>query len=351
MGPTPVDALNGAAETWHLPILMYHRVADSGPEATARWRVAPDEFERQVAYLADAGFRTVRLEEWHRAAQLRQPLPGRAVVLTFDDAYEDFAIDAWPVLERHGLGALVFLVSEHVGGTAAWDSAYGEPAPLLDWDTARELAGRGVEFGSHCVTHTPLTRLSVDDIANELLRSRMLVTGAASTAGPAASREEDRVPSAVDCRTLLTRSRAPAARPVQLPARAQLTDEVANFVETAPNGQRYVFPTAAERARFQCGFQFAAAGRLVGAARLLQPFRYDVKQLGAANTPTAKRFVLLEERKSRSRDGVERYRRAWGLYVIAERTSVPVVAVEVPHQCKSTARCNEVGGDRRTHTM
>jgi len=179
----------------------------------------------------------------------------------------------------------------------------------------------------------------------------MLVTGAASTAGPAASREEDRVPSAVDCRTLLTRSRAPAARPVQLPARAQLTDEVANFVETAPDGQRYVFPTAAERARFQCGFQFAAAGRLVGAARLLQPFRYDVKQLGAANTPTAKRFVLLEERKSRSRDGVERYRRAWGLYVIAERTSVPVVAVEVPHQCKSTARCNEVGGDRRTHTM
>jgi len=175
VGPTPVDALNGAAETWHLPILMYHRVADSGPEATARWRVAPDEFERQVAYLADAGFRTVRLEEWHRAAQLRQPLPGRAVVLTFDDAYEDFAIDAWPVLERHGLGALVFLVSEHVGGTAAWDSAYGEPAPLLDWDTARELAGRGVEFGSHCVTHTPLTRLSVDAMANELLRSRMAV--------------------------------------------------------------------------------------------------------------------------------------------------------------------------------
>ena len=85
--------------------------------------------------------------------------------------------------------------------------------------------------------------------------------------------------------------------------------------------------------------------------RLLQPLQYDVKQLGDASTPAAKRFVLLEERRSRGRDGVERYRRAWGLYVIATRTRFPVLAVEVPHPCKSTARCNAVGGDRRTHTM
>jgi hypothetical protein len=179
----------------------------------------------------------------------------------------------------------------------------------------------------------------------------MLVTGAASAAGPAAAREGARVPSAVDCRTLLASSPTPAPRPVQLPAQARLTGVVADFVGSAPTGQRYVFPTAAERARFQCGLQFAAAGRLLSAARLLQPFRYDVKQLGDASTPAGKRFVLLEERKSRSRDGVERYRRAWGLYVIATRTRVPVVAVEIPHPCKSTARCNEVGGDRRTHTM
>ena len=169
--------MNTSAETWHLPILMYHRVADSGPEATARWRVAPDEFERQVAYLAGAGFRTVNLHEWHDAARLRQPLPGRRVMLTFDDAYEDFATSAWPVLDRHGLGALVFSASPHVGGPAAGDSAYGAPARLLDWDTARDLAGRGVEFGSHSATHARLTRLSVDDLAHELLQSRLTIQG------------------------------------------------------------------------------------------------------------------------------------------------------------------------------
>lgn len=170
-------AADAAVETWHLPILMYHRVASTGAEATARWRVAPDDFERQIAYLADAGFRSVSLEEWRRAARLRRPLPGRAVVLTFDDAYEDFATHAWPVLERYGLGAAVFLVSGHVGGTAVWDAGYGESAPLLDWGAVRELAGRGVEFGSHSVSHAPLTQLSVDDIALECLRSRVAIEG------------------------------------------------------------------------------------------------------------------------------------------------------------------------------
>jgi hypothetical protein len=183
------------------------------------------------------------------------------------------------------------------------------------------------------------------------LAALIAVTGAASAVGPTASQDAARIPSTGDCQRLLARSPAPAARPVQLPAQTRLIGKVADFVESAPTGQRYVFPTAAERARFQCGFQYAAAGRLVSAARLLQPFQYDVQQLGDASTAAGSRFVLLEERRSKGRDGVERYRRAWGLYVIATSTRAPVLAVEVPHPCRSTARCGEVGGDRRTHTM
>jgi hypothetical protein len=194
-------------------------------------------------------------------------------------------------------------------------------------------------------------RLRVLSRAGSALAVLVVVAGGASAVGPAVSRDGARVPSAVDCQRLLTRSPAPSGQPVQLPAETRLIGEVTDFVESAPSGQRYVFPTAAERARFQCGFQYAAARQLANAARLLKPLQYDVKQLGDASTPAGKRFVLLEERRARGRDGVERYRRAWGLYVIATRTRVPVLAVEVPHPCRSTARCNAVGGDRRTHTM
>jgi hypothetical protein len=180
--------------------------------------------------------------------------------------------------------------------------------------------------------------------AGSALALAVVVAGAALAVRPAASGEAAVVPSAADCRRVLTRSPAPAGGPQQLPAGTRLVDEVREFVESAPSGQRYVFPTAAERARFQCGFQYAAAGRLADAVRVLRPLRYDVKRLGT-------RLVLLEERRSRDRDGVERYRRGWGLYAIAARTRSPVVAVEVPHPCPSTARCNAVGGDRRTHAM
>jgi hypothetical protein len=157
------------------------------------------------------------------------------------------------------------------------------------------------------------------------------------------------VPSSAECRKLL--AGAPTPEPLPPATRGRLLDRVTQFVESAPDGQRYVFPTGVERARFQCGFQYAVARQLDSASRLLQPLAYDVRQLVDTGAPVPRRLVLLEERKSRGADGVERYRRAWGLFVIAPPTAAPLVAVEVPHPCKSTARCNAVGGDRRTHTM
>ena len=178
------------------------------------------------------------------------------------------------------------------------------------------------------------------------------VAAASPAAGSAASPPRGTAPSAVECQKLLGRAPVPPSGPVQVPVEKRLVDEVSEFVElTVPDDQRYVFPTDDERARFQCGFQYAAAGQLGRATRLLQPLQYDVKQLVDTGDRARTRLVLLAERKSRARDGIERYRRAWGLYVIAATARVPVLAVEVPHPCKSSARCNTVGGDRRTHTM
>jgi hypothetical protein len=174
----------------------------------------------------------------------------------------------------------------------------------------------------------------------------------AASGSPGSPGSRSAVAPARDCRTLLARAPAPELRQPELPPQGRLLDVVTQFVErSVPDGQRYVFPTADERARFQCGFQYAAAGRFVNARSLLQPLQYDVKQLIDTGTAVKRPLILLEERKFTGRDGVARYRHAWGLYVIAGRTVFPTLAVEVPHQCESTARCNAVGGDRQTHTM
>ena len=79
---------------------MYHRVAEAGAAATARYGVTPAAFDEQLRYLREAGFRGVELDEWSEAMELRRPLPGRAIMITFDHGYRDFLDQAWPLLQR-----------------------------------------------------------------------------------------------------------------------------------------------------------------------------------------------------------------------------------------------------------
>jgi peptidoglycan/xylan/chitin deacetylase (PgdA/CDA1 family)/SAM-dependent methyltransferase len=162
-----------AVVTARLPILLYHRITSSGGDhRTAPYRLAPEAFERQLRYLSDTGYRSVDLEEWRGALDRKVPLPERAVVITFDDGYSDFRDAAWPLLDRYGFTAIVFLVSGEIGGVNRWDAALGDEFPLLDWPDIRALRDAGVRFGSHGETHRPLTGLSHVDVVREATRSR-----------------------------------------------------------------------------------------------------------------------------------------------------------------------------------
>src|SRR5262249_19564615 len=119
--------------------------------------------EQHVEYLASGRVPITSVED------LLAMAPGRnALALTFDDGFENFVTDAWPLLNRHRLPVTVFVVSEHVGRDNRWGGSEerGIPTlPLLTWPTLRELAKRGVTLGAHSRTHVDLTDL--DDVALE----------------------------------------------------------------------------------------------------------------------------------------------------------------------------------------
>jgi peptidoglycan/xylan/chitin deacetylase (PgdA/CDA1 family) len=152
---------------------MYHRVAPDGAERMRRWRVTPSELDAQLRALRRRGYQSVDLAEWRDAAFAREALPGRPIVLTFDDGYEDFLEWAWPICARHGFSAVLFVVADHVGGTNAWDSAdSGEEVRLLGWPELRALAEDGVVIGSHTASHPRLAEISPSDALREMARSR-----------------------------------------------------------------------------------------------------------------------------------------------------------------------------------
>jgi len=96
-------------------------------------------------------------------------MPRRPVLITFDDAYDEVAEVALPVLARHGFGAAVFVVTSHVGGSNAWDhEQYPHPLDLMNAEQIRYWARRKIEFGAHSRSHPYLTTLTAERLAEEV---------------------------------------------------------------------------------------------------------------------------------------------------------------------------------------
>ena len=152
------------------PILRYLRVV-SDSESPQRLAVSTERLEEQLRFLRQAGYRSLVLMELLEAIAARRPVPARSVLMTFDDGYRDFETNAWPLLRRHGFTAIVFLVSERIGGRCDWPGeAVG--ASLMDWSQIRALEGAGVRFGCHSAHHSFLTSLSPAELVEELCTSK-----------------------------------------------------------------------------------------------------------------------------------------------------------------------------------
>jgi len=96
----------------------------------------------------------------------------RAIALTFDDGYLDFASVAYPILQELALPASVFVPTAFIGGTNAWEADSTPRVPLLDDEALRSFDPSLVSVGSHTVHHRALTGLSADKLTRELIHSR-----------------------------------------------------------------------------------------------------------------------------------------------------------------------------------
>ena len=144
-----------------VPILTYHKIAPVDAKTIYPGTfVPPALFEKHLGYLARKGFETMRLEALFSGLE-----PEKPVVITFDDGFQDFEDTAVPLLHRYTFGATVFLVSDFVGETNAWDENVGDVTyPLMSKESIIQLHEQGYEFGSHSKSHI---RLSSHDAVSQ----------------------------------------------------------------------------------------------------------------------------------------------------------------------------------------
>jgi peptidoglycan/xylan/chitin deacetylase (PgdA/CDA1 family) len=160
-------------------VLAYHKVGT--PELGGTW-CTTGQLRRQFEALRRAGWTAIDLGGFEARLDAPAGPPSaaaagdRRVLLTFDDAFESFALHAWPELTRLGWSAALFVVSAFVGRRATWDLPLpGRRVSHLDWPALRALQRAGVGIGSHGASHCDLRRLPDRELDSELAGSRRLL--------------------------------------------------------------------------------------------------------------------------------------------------------------------------------
>jgi hypothetical protein len=93
-------------------------------------------------------------------------------------------VPAWPgrksaspsappwILAECDFNAENFIVTDLVGGSAAWDGEDGRQQRLMDWSEIKALSRSGARFGSRLATHRYADGLSSRELVAEEVRSR-----------------------------------------------------------------------------------------------------------------------------------------------------------------------------------
>jgi len=124
-------------------ILCYHDLS-AGP-ARSDLTIPPEEFRRHLRRLRETGWTFLSLSELIARRDRPEELPGKTVVITFDDAYRSFSEKALPILKEEKVKATVAVVSSFIDYGPAPDMG-----PLMTWRQIREAEESGyAEVASH----------------------------------------------------------------------------------------------------------------------------------------------------------------------------------------------------------
>lgn len=100
-----------------IPVLTYHHLLKN--EENKRFRntsttTSDVAFSNQMTYLKRAGYDTISMYQLEAYLNNQINLPGKAVVLTFDDGLKSVYRYAYPVLKNYGFRATAFVISSRI---------------------------------------------------------------------------------------------------------------------------------------------------------------------------------------------------------------------------------------------
>lgn len=174
---TPKDVLQAAATmsaenkqptTYKIPIIMYHYVEyvkDINDTIRKKLDISPNLFEGELKALNEANYK------WYFARDIPEILSGKvitapkSIVLTFDDGYEDFYTDVYPILKKYQAKATIYVINDFINRKG-----------FLTDNELQELAKSDlIEIGSHTLDHLYLKTVSRVIAEKQIKESKKLL--------------------------------------------------------------------------------------------------------------------------------------------------------------------------------
>ncbi|REE66410.1 biofilm PGA synthesis lipoprotein PgaB [Paenibacillus taihuensis] len=121
-------------------VLMYHEVAAVPKDDKA---LPLNKFEQQLAMMKADNFHWITMKQYEQFILHGAHVPVNAVLMTFDDGYESYFTDTYPVLKKFHVPATNFLIVNTVG------NPHHIGIPKLDWQQVAEMHKNGYDFYNH----------------------------------------------------------------------------------------------------------------------------------------------------------------------------------------------------------
>lgn len=166
--------VNSNIKKEQIPVLMYHQVIPEDLITDETDTITTTDFEKQMKYLSDNGYKTLTLDEFLCWKQNKCKLDKKTVLLTFDDGFYSVYHYAKPILEKYNFNASVFLLTSLIPDETK-EFKKGEYGligyDVIDKDDTLEYGSHTYNMHRYINDKQAVLSMSYDEINKDLINS------------------------------------------------------------------------------------------------------------------------------------------------------------------------------------
>ena len=110
--------------------------------------VTEHDFEAQMRYLKEHNYHVISMKSFFEFLEFKRQIPEKSVVISIDDGWRSVYTIAYPILQKYGYPATLFIYTDLIDGKGNH----------LDWSAIKIMSENQIDMQCHTLSHRYLTK-------------------------------------------------------------------------------------------------------------------------------------------------------------------------------------------------